>query len=295
MQEARALVQGRYLDGHDALFPDVARAWDEQVRSTQIIADMAMRLADLSGVPQADPPDLEALSLRTAELVADLVEPAKADALEKLGEGRQALDIASAWVRTKLMPTAVGRDENILAEWQRVRGEYRLLRHEDGRPNRACEPDTTHSSCGATGQASAGLQHEGECRRPKSVARPRAASSGHRPASRHHRRLPAGVTLPSRNASKDGLDETADRVGTSSASFRRHGCGHNRHPGRGRVHGRRAIPFSCQHQPGDGNPLTGADGLCSACLAPGGAVAVDPLDESCGPRSDGRPDTGADR
>lgn len=47
-------------------------------------------------------PDLEALSTRTAELVADLVEPAKADALEKLGEGRQALGIASAWVRSKL-------------------------------------------------------------------------------------------------------------------------------------------------------------------------------------------------
>ena len=47
-------------------------------------------------------PDLEALSTRTAELVADLVEPAKTDALEKLGEDRQALGIASDWVRTKL-------------------------------------------------------------------------------------------------------------------------------------------------------------------------------------------------
>jgi hypothetical protein len=52
------------------------------------------------------PPDPEALSRRTTELVADLVEPAKAEALEKLGEGDRALGIANAWVRTKLAPTA---------------------------------------------------------------------------------------------------------------------------------------------------------------------------------------------
>jgi hypothetical protein len=34
--------------------------------------------------------------------VADLVEPAKADALEKLGEGQRALGIATAWLRAKL-------------------------------------------------------------------------------------------------------------------------------------------------------------------------------------------------
>jgi hypothetical protein len=101
-QEARAIVQGRYLDGHDALYPQSARAWDAQVQSTKDIADMAVRLAELDGVPPAVPRDPEALSRRTAELVADLVEPAKADALDKLGEGRQALSIARDWVRTKL-------------------------------------------------------------------------------------------------------------------------------------------------------------------------------------------------
>jgi hypothetical protein len=34
------------------------------------------------------------------------VEPAKAEALDKLGEGRQALDIAEAWMRSKLGPAA---------------------------------------------------------------------------------------------------------------------------------------------------------------------------------------------
>lgn len=63
---------------------------------------MAVRLADLDGVPPAVSQDPEALSRRTNELVADLVEPAKSEALEKLGEGHRALGIAKGWVRTKL-------------------------------------------------------------------------------------------------------------------------------------------------------------------------------------------------
>jgi len=100
--QARTIASERYLQGQSALFPDVARAWEEQLKSTEMIADMAVRLAAIDGVPAAVPPDPDALSQRTAELVADLVEPAKAEALETLGEGRQALGIASAWVRTKL-------------------------------------------------------------------------------------------------------------------------------------------------------------------------------------------------
>jgi len=84
----------------------VAAVWQEQVRSTEAIADMAVRLAEINGVPPAASPDAEALARRTTELVADLVEPAKADALETLGEGRQALDIAAAWVRSKVHATA---------------------------------------------------------------------------------------------------------------------------------------------------------------------------------------------
>ena len=109
-EAARGIVEGRFLDGHRALFPDVAAAWDEQVKSTEVIADTVVRLAELDGAPPAVPPDPEALSRRTTELVADLVEPAKADALEKAGEGRQALAIASAWVRGKLAPKAAGGD-----------------------------------------------------------------------------------------------------------------------------------------------------------------------------------------
>ena len=41
------------------------------------------------------------------ELVTDLVEPAKSETLDKIGEGRQALGIANTWVRTKLAPKAI--------------------------------------------------------------------------------------------------------------------------------------------------------------------------------------------
>jgi hypothetical protein len=100
--EARTLVENRYLDGHDALFPDLAAAWEEQIHSTQVIAAMAVRMAELDGARAAPTPDPETPSRRTTELVADLVEPAKSETLDKLGEGRRSLDIANAWVRRKL-------------------------------------------------------------------------------------------------------------------------------------------------------------------------------------------------
>jgi hypothetical protein len=112
--EARAIVESRYLDVHAALFPDVAAAWEEQLERTEALADMTVRLAELDGVPPAGPPDPEALSRRTRGLVADLVEPAKADALEKLGDGERATRIATDWVRSKLAPK-VGSGE-IVAE-----------------------------------------------------------------------------------------------------------------------------------------------------------------------------------
>ena len=73
----------------------MAPAWDEQIRSTEAIADMAVRLAELDGVPAALPANPEALTRRTTELATDLVEPAKAEALEALGVG-------AGWVRMKL-------------------------------------------------------------------------------------------------------------------------------------------------------------------------------------------------
>lgn len=103
VQDARAVVEGRYLAGHIALFPDAVAAWDAQIRRTETLAHVACRLAKLDGVSPAEPPDPEAASARAAELVADLVEPAKSTALEKLGEGEQAMGIATNWLRPKLV------------------------------------------------------------------------------------------------------------------------------------------------------------------------------------------------
>jgi len=87
---------------HPALFPDVATAFDKQLLASQELAVMTMRCAELDGAAPAEPEDPEAVKLRATHLVADLVEPAKSEALDKLGEGRQALGIASAWVRSNL-------------------------------------------------------------------------------------------------------------------------------------------------------------------------------------------------
>jgi hypothetical protein len=106
-REARSSVEARYLDGHAALFPDVASVFDEQLRRSQELADMAVHLAEIDGVDPAEPDDPEAVGLRVSQLVADLVEPARSTALEKLGEGRPAFDIANAWLRQKLAVAAV--------------------------------------------------------------------------------------------------------------------------------------------------------------------------------------------
>jgi hypothetical protein len=107
-REARSSVEARYLDGHAALFPDIAAAFEAQLRASQETAVMAMRVAELDGVDPAQHHDPDALTGRAAELVADLVEPAKSEALDKLGAGRHALDIAAGWVRAKLAAKAPG-------------------------------------------------------------------------------------------------------------------------------------------------------------------------------------------
>ncbi|MGA2513902.1 MAG: hypothetical protein ABSG37_09830 [Candidatus Limnocylindrales bacterium] len=105
-REARSSVETRYLDGHAALFPDIALAFEEQLKTSQEIAVSAVRAAELDGVEPAPPEDPDALKARAGQLVADLVEPAKSEALDKCGEGRQALDIAAGWVRNKLAVTS---------------------------------------------------------------------------------------------------------------------------------------------------------------------------------------------
>jgi hypothetical protein len=81
-----------------------------------MIAAMATRLAEIDSVPPVVAPDPEAFSRRTAELEADLTEPAKSTALEKLGEGERALGFANEWLRTKLAPRARGVGESVTEE-----------------------------------------------------------------------------------------------------------------------------------------------------------------------------------
>jgi hypothetical protein len=103
-REARSSVEARYLDGHSALFPDEATRFEQQLRTSQEVAATAVRAAELDGVEPGPPEDPDAVTTRAGQLVADLVEPAKSEALDKCGEGKQALDIAAEWVRSKLAP-----------------------------------------------------------------------------------------------------------------------------------------------------------------------------------------------
>jgi hypothetical protein len=100
-REAISRVEVRFLDAHSTLFPEVAGAFDLQVRRSQELADMAADSAEFDGLEQAEPDDADGLESRIAQLIADLVEPAKSTALDKLGEGRPAFDIANAWLRAK--------------------------------------------------------------------------------------------------------------------------------------------------------------------------------------------------
>ena len=101
-REARTRVEARYIEGHPALFPNIAVAFEVQLRTSQEIAASAWRAAELDGVEAAEPEDPDDITRRAGELVADLVEPAKSEALDKCGEGRQALDIVAGWVRKKI-------------------------------------------------------------------------------------------------------------------------------------------------------------------------------------------------
>jgi len=76
-REARSIAEARYLDGHAALFPELAARFDRQLRSSQEVAASAVRAAELDGVGSAPPEDPLAFNARAGELVTDLVEPAK--------------------------------------------------------------------------------------------------------------------------------------------------------------------------------------------------------------------------
>jgi hypothetical protein len=103
---ARLSVEERFLAGHSALFPDDGAAWVEQLTTSERIGQLAAALAEQDGLPIPERPDADAVTLRVAQLVADLVEPARVAALEQLGDGWRALAIATSWVQGKLDPAS---------------------------------------------------------------------------------------------------------------------------------------------------------------------------------------------
>jgi hypothetical protein len=102
LAEARRVVEARYLDGRAALFPELAERWSRCLHEGQVLAVMAERGVELDGGPLFEPPESDVLASKAAQLGHDLVDPARTTTLEKLDEGRQAIAIATGWVRSKM-------------------------------------------------------------------------------------------------------------------------------------------------------------------------------------------------
>jgi len=103
LQEAREIAERRFLGGHTALFPATLRAWAEQLHDSQTSAVLALRLAELDGLPDAAeerpglPPDG-----RVEQCVADLVEVPRIKTLSDLNEGPAAVRRMQAWYRPRV-------------------------------------------------------------------------------------------------------------------------------------------------------------------------------------------------
>ena len=102
LEAAREAVEARYLDGVSALFPAGQRAWPEQRTRSRTAAVMALRLAELDGAEEPPPDDPAAFEARVAQLTADLVEPARSNAWDQVGDGHRAMSLAVRWIRPKL-------------------------------------------------------------------------------------------------------------------------------------------------------------------------------------------------
>jgi hypothetical protein len=118
-EEARLLLERRYLDGHLALFPDAIADW-------QRLREWEERLAGLGGALRplieghrraprsavSEPPDLGLDALRTGArtqapaVAARLVEEARAAALEVLGDTEGATSIAAGRLRATVADDA---------------------------------------------------------------------------------------------------------------------------------------------------------------------------------------------
>ena len=100
-EEARTLVETRYLGGHSSIFPATVRRWQKLVHEAQAAAVMTLRLAELDG---ADPIDKDRQLLpdpaRIQAIVADFVEVARIKTLDDVGEGYAAVARLRRWLAT---------------------------------------------------------------------------------------------------------------------------------------------------------------------------------------------------
>jgi hypothetical protein len=98
LRDARAIVEQRFLAGQPVLYPSTQLAWDQQFVQTDVIARMAVRQVELEGGEALDG-DAPLIPVgRTERFIADLVEPARAKALDLLGDGYGALERLRGWL-----------------------------------------------------------------------------------------------------------------------------------------------------------------------------------------------------
>ena len=102
-EAARTSVENQYLDGQPAGFPVLLQAWAAQLHEGQKLAAIAMGLAEHDGAPDPAVPDPAAFDARVKGLRGDLVEWARLQTHDQLGDGRRALAVAVRWLRPKVL------------------------------------------------------------------------------------------------------------------------------------------------------------------------------------------------
>jgi hypothetical protein len=118
-QEARALLERRYLDGRPALFPDAIADWERLRESAERLASLGGALRPLiegrRRAPRSaeiEPPGLDLDALRAAArttaptVAAGLVDEARAAALDILGDTEGATSIAARRLRAAVSDDA---------------------------------------------------------------------------------------------------------------------------------------------------------------------------------------------
>lgn len=98
-EEARKLVEARYLGDHPSLFPATHRRWQKLVHEAQTTAVMTLRLAELDGAEPIDEArQLVPAPARIEACLAEFVEVARIKTLEDVGEGHAAVARLRRWL-----------------------------------------------------------------------------------------------------------------------------------------------------------------------------------------------------